>query len=77
MSLAGLGALGDLNPLVQQQLPVLAAEAENEWTLLHGHPAGSLLPEREDTHTRIKGEGKPTATGQYISLIEALVNPIG
>ena len=42
VSLLGLGALCDLNTLVQQQLSVLAGEAEDEWTLLY--PAGTLLP---------------------------------
>lgn len=40
----GLGAFGDLHSLVQQQLPVFTDQAEDEWALLHGHPAGSLLP---------------------------------
>lgn len=50
MSLLGFRALGDLNRLVQQQLSVLTGEAEDEWTLVHRDPAGSLLPEGEDTH---------------------------
>lgn len=38
-----LGALGDQHSLVQQQRPVFTDEAEDERTLLHGLPAGSLL----------------------------------
>lgn len=45
VSLLGLRALGNLSTLVQQQLSVLTGEAEDEWTLLHRDPAGSLLPE--------------------------------
>lgn len=40
----GLGAFGDLNSLVQQQLPVFTDEAKDERALVHRHPAGSLLP---------------------------------
>lgn len=50
MSLLGFRALGDLNTLVQQQLSVLTGEAEDKGTLVHRDPAGSLLPEGEDTH---------------------------
>lgn len=57
MSLPGLRALSDLNALVQQQLSVLTAEAKDERTLLHSHPAGSLLPGREDAH-----KGQPDQT---------------
>lgn len=54
VSVRGLRALGDLDTLVQQQVSVLTGEAEDKWTLLHGHPAGSLLP--EDTHTQWVGD---------------------
>lgn len=39
-----LGALDDLHSLVQQQLAIFTDEAEDERALLHGHPAGRLLP---------------------------------
>lgn len=52
MSVLGLGAFSDLHTLVQQQLPIFAGEAEDEGTLLHGHPARSLLPGAEDTRKR-------------------------
>lgn len=54
----GLGAPGDLNLLVQQQLPVFPDEAEDEWALLHGHPAGSLLPGYRGRYGQ--GSGKVT-----------------
>lgn len=35
VSVTGLGALGDLHSLVQQQLPVFTDEAEDERALVH------------------------------------------
>lgn len=52
VSVLGLRAFRDLHTLVQQQLPVFAGEAEDEGTLLHGHPARSFLSGAEDTHKR-------------------------
>lgn len=48
MSVLGLVAHADLNTLIQQQLSDLAGQAEDEWALLRGHPAGGFLP----TNTR-------------------------
>ena len=59
VSLPGLRALGDLNTLIQKQLSVLTSEAKDEGTLLHSHPAGSLLPGQEDTR---KGQSQPDQT---------------
>ena len=59
MSVPGLRALGDLDALVQQQLSVLAAEAEDEGTLLHRHPAGRLLPEWTQDRSEDGGQGHP------------------
>lgn len=44
VSLLGLGAFGDLNTLIQQQLSVLTGQTEDERTLLRSHPAGGLFP---------------------------------
>lgn len=44
MSVLGLGAFGDLDTLIQQQLSVLTGQAEDERTLLRSHPAGGLFP---------------------------------
>lgn len=61
MSLLGLGALCDLNTLVQQQFSVLAGEAEDERTLLHRDPAGSLLPEGKDIKTMDDRDSQTTS----------------
>lgn len=49
----GLWAFRDLNALIQQQLPILTGEAEDEGALLHWHPAGSFLPEDSQTKWRL------------------------
>ena len=46
MSLLSLVALGNLDGLVQQQLPVLTAEAQDEGTLVQAGPTGRPLPGR-------------------------------
>lgn len=48
MPLPALCALGDLNPLVQQQFSVLHGEAVDKGTLLHRHAAERFLPKQVD-----------------------------
>lgn len=64
MSVLGLGAFGDPDTLIQQQLSVLTGQAEDERTLLRRHPAGGLFPKnRRDRRVTITLSNRDLSSG--------------